>query len=143
MKSCSNPECPEDNPQPLTNFHKQSMGKHGRNARCRVCVTKAQVDREKNNPQTMRRRRNSHYLREYGITLEEYESMLELQDYKCKICGAEDSGHPHTDNLVVDHCHQTGVVRGLLCNSCNRGIGIMNEDPERMMTAAMYLVVDG
>jgi hypothetical protein len=135
-KTCFNPECPADNPQPLDNFHKQSTGKHGRNARCRVCVTQAQLDREKNNPQTIRRRRNSHYLREYGITLDQYDSMLQKQNGVCGICHKPE---PRSEHLSVDHCHITGEVRGLLCSRCNMVLGMFLDSPALLKSAITYL----
>ena len=139
-KTCYNDECSEDNPQPLDNFHKQATGKHGRNARCRVCVTEKQLLREKRNLHTIERRRNSHYLREYGISLENFESIRKAQKDKCKICGEIPQGQDIRDrHLVVDHCHTTGAVRGLLCNPCNRALGIFNDDPKVLDKAAAYL----
>jgi hypothetical protein len=72
-------------------------------------------------------------LRQYGIAIEEYETMLVEQDGKCAICK-----HPETAimngkpmSLAVDHCHTTDAVRGLLCTNCNRALGLLQEDPER------------
>lgn len=139
-KTCYNEECPEENPQPLTNFHKQSTGKYGRNARCRVCVTTAQCDREKTNSKTNRRRRNSHYIRKYGITLAQYEMMLEAQDGRCAICSIhEDDLEGRIELLVVDHCHETDAVRDLLCDPCNKVLGLFKEDIQRFLKGALYL----
>lgn len=57
----------------------------------------------------------------YGITLEDYEHMYEQQGGRCKICDHE--GSRDGKRLHVDHDHETGVVRGLLCNSCNLKLG--------------------
>lgn len=73
---------------------------------------------------------------QYGLTVEEYESMLEAQNGCCAICGEEIAGR----DLNVDHCHQTETVRGILCSLCNRGIGHFKDDPERLISAAMYLL---
>jgi hypothetical protein len=70
----------------------------------------------------------------YGLTLEDYEAMLEAQDYGCAICGGQGSRR-----LVVDHCHATERVRGLLCDKCNIGLGWFRDDPELMDRAIGYL----
>jgi hypothetical protein len=69
----------------------------------------------------------------YGITLVDYNEMLVKQDSRCKICNTESSG------LVVDHCHTSGAVRGLLCGNCNKGLGLFKDSPERMVKAAKYI----
>ncbi len=75
-------------------------------------------------------------LRMYGITLEQYNLLLINQNYKCKIC----NDPPGKRNLAVDHDHNTGSVRGLLCDSCNRGIGLLKDKPEVLMKAAEYIL---
>lgn len=82
-------------------------------------------------------------LRKYGITLVEFNSMLSEQGGACAICrNPEDvdkkrNGRP--DALSVDHDHATGRIRGLLCSGCNRMLGIMNDDPNLIRSAAAYL----
>lgn len=71
----------------------------------------------------------------YGITVEEYEALLERQNGVCGICGAE----PGSRRLATDHAHTTGRVRGLLCDACNQALGFMKDDPERLIAAAIYL----
>ena len=77
----------------------------------------------------------------YGITEEEYNQMLIQQKYSCKICGYKpDKCQTQPDKpLYVDHCHQTKVIRGLLCHKCNVALGHMNDDPEQLERAANYL----
>ena len=77
----------------------------------------------------------------YGMTLSEYDQMLAEQNGRCAICGTDKPGGKW-DRLVVDHCHQTEVVRGLLCNDCNRGLGIFKDSPKRLRAAALYLEND-
>jgi hypothetical protein len=72
----------------------------------------------------------------YGMTVEEYEALLARQEEKCAICRKP----CHTGgNLSVDHDHDTGRVRGLLCRNCNRGIGLLQESPEILQAAIQYL----
>lgn len=76
-------------------------------------------------------------LKTYGITLQEYETLLEAQGGVCAICGKECVTF---ENLAVDHDHATGAVRGLLCNNCNHGIGKFKDDPALLKAAADYVL---
>lgn len=74
----------------------------------------------RNNPERASAiRREYRYQTKYGISTEDYEQMLRAQDGKCAICGASPGKH----RLSVDHNHETGAVRALLCISCNTGVG--------------------
>lgn len=72
----------------------------------------------------------------YGIAYEEYLVMLEAQDNRCLICGAQP---PEGKVLVIDHDHATGAVRGLLCQRCNQGLGFFGDDQARLARALRYL----
>lgn len=62
------------------------------------------------------------------------------QANKCAICGCEGGSEDNRgDRLAVDHDHETGVVRGLLCHKCNTAIGLLRDDPEVLRRAADYL----
>lgn len=80
----------------------------------------------------------------YGLTPEEYVAMLQEQGGVCAICGEpETKKHGRTGTefrLAVDHCHGTGRVRGLLCQTCNRVIGLFRDDVERHRKAISYLL---
>lgn len=69
----------------------------------------------------------------YGLTEAGYEALLEFQARRCPICLSEQRP------LVVDHDHQTGAVRGLLCGPCNRAIGLLRDSPVVCRLAAEYL----
>lgn len=78
----------------------------------------------------------------YGLTEEDYEAMLEVQEYTCWICHKDEErkredGTPLS--LSVDHCHVSGRVRGLLCTKCNTALGLFREDVEAMQRAIDYL----
>jgi hypothetical protein len=81
--------------------------------------------------------RNSYYLRDFGITLSDYNTMLREQGGVCKICA-----QPSNDGkrLRVDHCHTTGKVRGLLCRTCNLAIGHLRDSPVLANKLADYLL---
>jgi hypothetical protein len=95
----------------------------------------------KANPEKVRRAsRNRHYQVKYGISLNDYESMLASQDHGCGACGGETlPGFV----LAVDHCHETGRVRGLLCDACNRAVGLLGDSAERADLLADYLRRNG
>ncbi len=79
----------------------------------------------------------SHIKRKYNLSLEKYINMLEKQHYKCLICGISEKDI--SSKLAVDHDHESGKVRGLLCNKCNSAIGLLKEDPKLLIKAAEYL----
>ena len=82
-----------------------------------------------------------HMKKTYGITLEDYNLMLERQNGRCAICNGQEifRGKGKIHNLSVDHCHASGKVRGLLCRNCNQVIGTFKEDIQRFKNAIKYL----
>jgi len=74
--------------------------------------------------------------RKFGITTSEYESMSAAQQGLCAICGKPEKPNKR---LAVDHCHKSGVVRGLLCSLCNTAIGKLGDSPELLRRAIAYL----
>ena len=68
----------------------------------------------------------------YGLSIADYNAMLEKQKGKCLVCG-------QYRKLVVDHCHEKGHVRGLLCSDCNAGLGFFRDNPTVLQTAITYL----
>ena len=74
----------------------------------------------------------AHRLRRYGLSQEEYDAMCEAQEHRCAICKQQ-------EELVVDHCHKTGEIRGLPCDSCNKGLGFFRDNPELLAAAIEYL----
>lgn len=78
--------------------------------------------------------RRAEVLRRHGLTVEQYQQMLDAQDGRCAICRVQ-AVRP----LPVDHCHSTGAVRGLLCDNCNKGLGMFADSPDRLRAALAYL----
>ena len=86
-------------------------------------------------------RADKYYKRTYGISLERYNEMLEEQNHRCAICLGEGfvMKKGHVAKLMVDHCHTTGAVRGLLCHNCNRALGLLQDDRDAIDRAGQYL----
>jgi hypothetical protein len=77
----------------------------------------------------------------YGITLDQYNELLSSQNHKCAICYTE-SNRKYRGKIkafAVDHCHTTGTIRGLLCNDCNTGIGLLKDNVIFLESAINYL----
>lgn len=91
------------------------------------------------NPErTAENARRATILRKYGMTLEQYASKLVAQGGKCAICKTDNWGGMW-GVPQIDHDHETGKVRDLLCDNCNNGIGRFGDDPARLVVAAAYL----
>lgn len=86
--------------------------------------------------------RKNQRLRQYNITVDEYEDLLDAHGHKCAICGYSDKSKPKFFPLV-DHDHESGKVRGILCSNCNMAIGKMKDNPELLRKAAKYLEMGG
>ena len=101
---------------------------------------RAMREYRRRNPEKMREK---DYKRQYGIGVDAYEALFERQNGVCAICGQPEravnglTGKPR--RLAVDHCHTQGHVRGLLCLSCNRGLGYFKDDPKLLLKAADFV----
>lgn len=84
----------------------------------------------------LRERRSYHLKRKYGITADEYDVMLANQSGKCAICGRTRDSHM---SLSVDHDAETGRIRGILCENCNRAIGQLKHSIPNLQAAIKYL----
>lgn len=99
---------------------------------------KSNLEWRKNNPDKMAihyRKRNLKI--KYGMSLEDYDNLLAKQNHVCAICEQKET-IPNRP-LSVDHCHDTGKVRGLLCNDCNRNLIAQRNDAEIFYRAAKYI----
>ena len=114
--------------KPLSEYYviKHSGNHHGS---CKECFKKKSAESRTRLGKEYKRNYNIKY--NYGVTLEEINKF----DQCCNICGSKEEGRGF--NMNVDHDHKTGKVRGLLCNSCNRGLGLLGED--NLEKAILYL----
>ena len=139
MKTCT--VCKKN--LPYTEYHRSKATKDGYGYRCRTCDKAARQKYRKANEERFaevnRRKTLKH---RFGITLEEYSEILKSQGGCCALCGAKKNnvrGKRRNWNFSVDHCHTTGKIRGLLCNNCNRGLGLLGDTRESLQKAVDYL----
>ena len=74
-----------------------------------------------------------------SIPSAEYKQLLESQNNKCAICGIEGGENNRGDKLAVDHCHDSGKIRGLLCHKCNTALGLLKDSKDYLQSAIAYL----
>jgi hypothetical protein len=117
--------CRVEKPAEAFNFKNQ---KHlRRQSVCRECQVNSPAPRTRS--QTLRR---------YGLTVESYQELEDRQGNACAIC-RKPGGTAGHERLYVDHCHETGNVRGLLCMNCNSAVGHFRDDAALLRSAADYL----
>ncbi len=93
--------------------------------------------RERNaRPDIKRQQRDMYYRRTYGKSADEVDEMLDAQNGRCAICGAKPA---RLASMHIDHDHEHGHLRGLLCVSCNQGLGQFRDDPALLLRAIVYL----
>ena len=131
IRTCS--DCGQDKPH--TEFDKKVV-KNGRIYRASFCRPCRNVRRRSNYDPD--HNTNSMMQKNYGITLADYDRMVEKQDGKCAIC---ESTEPRSNGarFAIDHDHKTGKVRGLLCGLCNTAIGKFKDDVALLQSAIEYL----
>ena len=149
--------------KPLSDFYREKGCRDGHRPECKSCNLAArkvwyQANREREiarvktwqqaNPDRVNeshrkrraahpdRERDGHLRRNFGLSLEEYDAMFADQGGRCAICGQPPR---KGSSLHVDHDHETGEVRGLLCFRCNGGLGQFKEDADRLLAALEYL----
>ena len=131
--------------KPASQFYTDKRSRSGLSSACKECILAGQKAWYDAMPDDVRRkmwtqqnsrafnyRRDYNLRKKYGITLVEYDAMYAAQDGACASCKIP------CDRLDVDHCHDTGRVRGLLCHPCNVALGLLREDSDRINALAMY-----
>jgi hypothetical protein len=143
---------------PCEAFHKSSRSKDGLQTRCRNCYRDWYNQRYQDNAE-FREKRSEHFAKfyeekypsrrerhndtrrygMYGITRAQFDAMVAEQGGVCAICKQPPSGHGPQAVLAVDHNHDSGLIRGLLCSPCNMAIGLFRENPDVLAAAIRYL----
>lgn len=119
-KTCNG--CSTD--RPLDGFHKQHTSPDGRRSLCKECLA------EKSRVYLLNKR--------FDISPEEYAALLHSQGGVCALCRTEKPGGRWA-NFHVDHCHETGRVRGVLCHGCNVALGQLGDDAQGLSRALAYV----
>lgn len=124
-------------PKPLAEFSKHPRGRQGLHPRCNTCRSEdakryyANLDKHKHG----RTNKKSWLKRAYGLTVADFDRMKSSQGERCALCNRA----PTKGKFHVDHDHQTGQVRALLCWRCNVGLGSFLDNPSMLRKAADYL----
>lgn len=134
--------------KPLDDFCRDNRRTDGKRSDCRECERKQAATWRKKHPDDKAHQSRKWYLSKgkwkswanavkykYGITLVEYESALKKQDSTCAICGKGQFKALH-----IDHDHESGKIRGLLCKQCNIGLGMFKDNTEVLASAIRYLI---
>jgi hypothetical protein len=145
------PKCDKD--KQSFDFGRDRGRKSGRSLWCKLCNNKRNTQWNKDNIEKVRKYQalwksqnpekmenfslSSHLRRSYNIDIEGYKRLLSEQDDGCAICGTKKCRTGY--RLAIDHDHMTGKIRGLLCQSCNIGIGGLKDDIELLKKALKYL----
>lgn len=111
---------------PLNQFGKNKARQYGVKSYCVSCENDTRDQRA-------RQVRNCRLKYEYGISIDDFEALADSLDWRCQICSTQ------TDELCVDHCHESGNIRSLLCKKCNSALGLLNDDPGVVESALQYL----
>lgn len=148
LKTCG--KCKEA--KETTEFNKNRTRIDGLANYCRVCdkaLNRGGVYKdtrkkyqEDNKEKLKANSRRFHYQNKYGLSLEQYDDMRIQQDHRCYICN-EHELDTHRKVLCVDHDHDTGEVRKLLCSKCNQGLGLFNDSSGLLAKASKYLETYG
>lgn len=140
VKYC--PKCKMTKPETEFYYDKTRTAKNKLSGYCKECRRTAATQRAKQNRTKNRQYSKQYYaahkkqyrryilLKSYGITQDDYDQLLSKQKHRCAICHRHESmcakGRSLGPRLCVDHCHKTGVVRGLLCHSCNHRLDFLS-----------------
>ena len=123
-------------------FYAAKERKDGLRPHCKKCCTighNAWYHRHgKTRQKTMDDIRKSNLKRRYGVSPARYQQMVKDQGGVCALCGATEPGRNHK-NWCIDHCHNSAVVRGLLCHQCNVGLGAFKDNIGVLQKAIDYL----
>lgn len=124
--------------QPPSEFYIDKASPDGFQGRCKSCSKNVSASYYKNFSKDMNAKRRVRHLKNtFGITPCDYQKIFNDQNGKCAICGTFQEDLER--RLAIDHDHNSGKIRGLLCNSCNNGLGRFKDSVENLKRATAYL----
>ena len=114
--------------------------KGGLDTFCKICrnLHRKRMQQKKKPKRSKEHHRKVNLKYNYGLSIEEFNSLLESQQYSCKICKTTSPIGKH-NQWCVDHCHKSGKLRGILCPKCNMALGLFNDSIESLEQAIAYL----
>jgi hypothetical protein len=113
----------------------------GLHSRCKSCINNIARERYKEDPVKLSEiNRRAKYKAKYGLTVDDYDVLFAKQGGKCALCGIDNTGRENAKHFAIDHCHDTGVIRGLLCSPCNTALGLMKDNVDTMYNAIGYVL---
>jgi hypothetical protein len=124
----------------LSDFYPSAKNLGGLTPNCKKCICAYRRERYANSDGLSEMRKH-HLKRTYGLSAARYERMLTRQGGVCAICGHGEKciRNGKAQSLAVDHDHETGKVRGLLCSKCNQGLGHIEDDISRVKSIIAYI----
>jgi len=132
LRTCKDCNLTANTEEELNLFVKCSRHTHGRRNLCYKCENKRDDVWRANNSESILLKRQKYYAEKvYNISLEQYKKRMATSN-KCEVCGSK-------DKLCYDHDHKTMKFRGVLCNKCNRSIGILGDTVESIQKVLFYL----
>ena len=151
MKKCT--KCGVE--KPLSEFSKKHSTKDGLQIHCKICCATNYENWLVKNPEQKKKRviraaqwniknkekrrvivQEMNYKRRYNLSIEQKQQLIDSQNSKCAIC---ENHLENSNGACVDHNHETGAVRGILCRKCNLGIGHLNDSIDILKSAVKYL----
>lgn len=129
--------------KPFSDFFNYKNKNDGKSYRCKSCDDLARKKWAIDNPERAHLSQRERNLKHrFSVDLKWYEKQFEKQNYSCAICKSKTNktaGDREFWNFSVDHCHNSGKVRGILCNNCNRALGLFQDNPKLIRKAAEYV----
>lgn len=124
----------------ITEFYSHPSYHNARRSECKGCFKNRTYVRNKKDAERHRREwRRLHLRRSYGLSEVDFQTLFDKQGRACGVCQTSLDNKRKQKGPYVDHCHASGVVRGILCFACNSGLGRFKDDPMRLRRAAEYI----
>ena len=141
MRECK--KCKVENPLTSSYFHIDKGCNPPFKSICKTCANEVRRKSRKYYESDKLRNTKNHLRNNYNLSLKDYDALYEKQGGFCYICDKNETvvhgASKQVQRLTVDHDHQTGKVRGLLCSMCNKGLGCFYDSVENLLQAALYL----